>query len=149
METPLPVANRAQQYARSQCLSLLGVLGHGKDGQVWYANRPSAVKVHVVHASYQVERNAYIRLRNLGIAEISGLAVPKLVGFDDALFVVEMTIVTPPSVVDFASAVLDHDPALIEDEGHTLEDLVHARFGERADRVLDFYYELIARAGST
>lgn len=39
-----------------------------------------------------------------------GCAVPRLVEYDDQLFVIEMTIVKPPFVLDFASAYLDQPP---------------------------------------
>ncbi len=60
-----------------------------------------------------------------------------------------MTLVRPPFALDFASVVLDLDPELIEDEGHTLADLVRERLGEgRVADVLGVVDELIARAGA-
>lgn len=73
--------------------------------------------------------------------------VPKLIGFDDDLLALEMTIVFPPFIVDFASAIFDDPPDLIEDEGHTFEDRVRENFDEHADEALGIYYELASRAG--
>jgi hypothetical protein len=66
---------------------------------------------------------------------------------DDALWAIEMEIVFPPFIVDFASARFDSPPDLIEDHGHTLDDLIHERFEERAEEVLAIHGELAARAG--
>ena len=90
-----------------------------------------------------------MRFRDVGLIDAMGFNVPELIGYDDELLAIEMTVVRPPFVVDFASVVLDVDPELIEDEGHTLADLVRDRFGaDRVAVVLDLREELIARAGA-
>jgi hypothetical protein len=109
------------------------MLGGGKDGSVWQTSRSSALKVHERGESYRAERNAYLRLRALGIEAVAGFAVPMFLEHDDELWVLEMEIVAPPFVVDFVSACLDRPPELIEDEGHTLIDMIRERFDERAD----------------
>ena len=123
-------------------------LGAGKDGGVWLTDRTTAVKIHERVESYRAERNAYMRFRDVGVTDVNGFAVPGLIGYDDELLAIEMEIVSPPFVVDFASAAIDVDPELIEDEGHTLADMVRERFGDDlAQAVLDVREELIARAG--
>ena len=139
--------DRAEQYVRDCDIALAAQLGSGKDGCVWRTTRPSALKVHELATSYQFERDAYIRLRNLQIRKLIGFTVPLMLEHDDELLAIEMEIVFPPFIVDFASARLDEPPNLIEDEGHTLADLVRERFDENADRVLALHDELIARAG--
>ncbi len=144
----LPAEERAEAYARRSGQVRLGLLGQGKDGGVWVTNVGHAIKAHERPESYRAERNAYMRFRDVGLDEVNGFAVPTLMGHDDELLVIEMTVVTPPFVVDFASAAIDVDPELIEDEGHTLADLVRERFGDDwAQVVLDVREELIARAG--
>jgi hypothetical protein len=44
------------------------------------------------------------------------------------------------------SARLDSPPDLIEDEGHTLYDLMEDRFGDLAPKVMALYEELAAKA---
>jgi hypothetical protein len=83
----------------------------------------------------------------LAITAIGGFHVPTMIDYDDDLRVIEMSVVSPPFIVDFASARLDFDPELIEDEGNTLEDFVRSRFDERTDQVMAICHELIARAG--
>ena len=116
---------------------------------MWRTGRPSALKVHERESSYRAERNAYMRFRDVGLTDVNGFAVPKLVGHADDLLALEMSIVFPPFVVDFASVVLDVDPELIEDDGHTIADLVRERFGaDRVAAVLGVREELIGRAGA-
>ena len=105
-------------------------LGQGKDGAVWRTSRPSALKLHEREPSYRAERNAYMRFRDVDLTDVNGFAVPKLLDHSDDLLALELSIVFPPFVLDFASVVLDVDPELIEDEGHTLADLVRERFGD-------------------
>ncbi len=124
-------------------------LGGGKDGGVWETSRLTALKVHERAESYRAERNAYMRFRDVELISVAGHSVPELIEHDDELLAVEMTLVRPPFVVDSASAVLDVDPELIEDEGNTLEDLVRDRFGDdRVGDVLGIRDELIVRAGA-
>jgi hypothetical protein len=52
----------------------------------------------------------YLRLQHLGVAQIRGCHVPQLLGYDDDLLIIEMTVVTPPYVLDFAGAYLDRPP---------------------------------------
>jgi hypothetical protein len=145
MLDPVPV--RLQRYLDRHLISTAGLLGGGKDGSVWRTSRLTALKVHERIESYQAERDAYARLRDLQIRDIAGFAVPLLRGHDDKLGALEMDIVFPPFVVDFASARLDRPSELIEDEGHTLIDMIRERFDDRADEVIALYEELIASAG--
>ena len=123
------------------------MLGAGKDGHVWRTSRLSALKIHETRSSYIPEVDAYIRLHELGLRKLAGFNLPSMLDHDDELFAIEMDVVFPPFVVDFASAFLDFPTDLIEDEGHTLADLVQSRFGERSDAVMNFYHALVDRAG--
>jgi hypothetical protein len=70
-----------------------------------------------------------------------------LIDYDDDRLAIEMSIVFPPFIVDFASARFDRLPDLIEDEGHTLIDLIRERFEHRAEEVIALCEELGSRAG--
>lgn len=142
----LPISNRLEQYLKRNGLTERGSLGFGKDGSVWETNIATAVKIHETDSSYLPERDAYIRLLERHIDHVAGFAVPILLNFEDDLLALEMTLVSPPFVVDFASAKLDSPPDLIEDEGHTLYDLMEDRFGDRAPQVMAIYEELAAKA---
>lgn len=59
---------------------------------------------------YTRERDVYLRLFENDVHSILRFFVPQLLSFDDSLMVIEMSIVAPPFVLDFAGARLDSPP---------------------------------------
>jgi len=111
-ETP---AQNARAYVFRHELHLAERLGFGIHGIVHVAegnpqSGKSAIKAHRAVEPYVRERRVYERLAEAGITRILGFHVPQLLGADDDLLVLEMTIVTPPFVLDFAGAYLDVPP---------------------------------------
>ncbi len=88
---------------------------------------------------YLRERNVYRRLMDQGIERISGFWVPKLVDCHDELLVIEMQIVSPPYVLDFASAYLDETPLYCEDK-----EMMAAWQAERRELFGDRWPEVLA-----
>ena len=103
---------RAEAFAQRQgfAFDCSRRLGFGSDGTVWATPRGTAVKVFERPRPYQAEKACYLRLRHRNVTEIMGFAVPQLEGFDDELEVVEMTIVSPPHLLDFGKTYLDCPP---------------------------------------
>jgi len=125
----------AETYAAEKGIVLMRFLGDGNDGAVWESSRHTAVKVLERSDSYRRERDAYLRLRDREVAEIEGFAVPALIDHHDTLQVVEMTIVFPPCILDFAKSYVDQPPdypaeALSDWEAETAKD-----FGEKWPQV--------------
>jgi hypothetical protein len=81
--------------------------------------QPTAIKALERRDSYVRERDALLRLQELAIVDIQGFAVPSLIEFDDTKQVVEMTVVFPPCILDFAKAYVDSPP---EFSGEVLRD---------------------------
>ncbi|QYU70530.1 hypothetical protein J4558_10610 [Leptolyngbya sp. 15MV] len=111
------IARRASQYAQRRGLELGPRLGDGKDGIVYSTfgslQGPTAVKALARADLYGRELACYRRLAVRGIGgsvQVCGHNVPQLLGHDDELLVIEMTIVTRPFVLDFAGAFLDAPP---------------------------------------
>jgi hypothetical protein len=105
----------AQAYALQHQLYLAERLGFGVHGIIFVAEDNSkvgktAVKAHRSREPYLRERDVYQRLKRAGIIEIIGFNVPQLIRVDDALRVIEMSIVARPFVLDFAGAYLDVPP---------------------------------------
>lgn len=98
------------QYAERKNLQLADQLGFGNQGTVFATNVDSAIKVHERESFYQRERDVYFRLYQHRVSEVCGCAVPTLVDCDNDLWIIEMTIVARPFVLDFASAYLDRRP---------------------------------------
>ncbi len=109
------ILRKAQEYVQ-----LGAPLGSGTHGSVFAAERNvnpnnSAVKVHKEEDPYQRELRVYERLREAGITSIEGFNVPQLLGNDDELLVLEMTVVRRPFLLDFGGAYLDRPPEFPEE----------------------------------
>ncbi len=98
---------RARVYAEQRQIELREQLGAGYDGVVFSTNRESVIKSLRFDKLYLRERDVYLRIKENHIEKIEGFTIPALLDFDDQLWVVEMEIVSPPFVVDFAGAGLD------------------------------------------
>ncbi len=106
---------RVEQYRRTRNLEPLSCLGVGTQGSVYLFNNLShsqrvAVKFHDREIAYKRELDVYLRLKDLQIATVCDHEVPQLLGFDDDLLAIEMTIVSPPFVLDFGGAYVDRPP---------------------------------------
>jgi hypothetical protein len=115
---------RAQEFAQGRGLSLGNQLGHGVHGIVFATeSQPekgvpavqSAVKVHEREAAYCQERDVYLRLKENAVTAIQGCHVPQILSYDDQSWIIEMTVVSPPFVLDFAGAFLDRAPGFSEE----------------------------------
>ncbi|MGH7136212.1 MAG: hypothetical protein ACREHD_10765 [Pirellulales bacterium] len=86
-------------------------LGFGVHGMVWSTDLKSVIKVHgSERLYYERERDIYLRLQENGVTEVLGFHVPRMFTFDDELLALEIAIVQPPFVIDFAGAYLDESP---------------------------------------
>lgn len=95
--------NSIIQYEAKHGIQLLDRLGDGKDGFVFNFKR-RAVKFSVGEEVFRRELRAYQILRQRDINEINGFQIPRLLAHDESLRVIEMTIVRPPFLLDFAAA---------------------------------------------
>ncbi len=128
-------ANAAAYAARYQ-LRLVERLGSGIHGTVHVAEHAgkqdqSAITAHNSVAPYKREREVYGRLRNASVTAVLGLHVPQFIRADDELLVIEMTIVTRPFVLDFASAQLGTRPPFPEELWAEWESEKREQFGTR------------------
>jgi hypothetical protein len=106
---------RAEEYFRRKGLVCETRLGSGVHGIVLAAGSQAeggltAVKVLAQETFYQRERDVYLRLRDRAVSAVAGANVPRLVAYDDELWIVEMEVVCRPYVLDFAGAHLDERP---------------------------------------
>ena len=60
--------------------------------------------------NYTQELKCYQRLRTAGVTKLEGFNVPKLIAHNDELMIVELGIVTPPWLLDFAKGSIDQPP---------------------------------------
>lgn len=147
----ISLANTASRDSHKDWIKLsrAGQLGFGMDGSVYATSCKSAIKVFERHKSYQTERDVYLRLRECGVLMILGHIVPGLHDYSDSLRVIEMDIVQPPYILDFAKAQLDMPPDLDFPEHVMAERYEHwaGLFDERWPAVLAIMRELEQRYG--
>jgi hypothetical protein len=141
---------KAESYAKDSGHRILrkARLGAGTDGEVWRSTRPSAIKVVVSAKNYEDELESYQRLKAAGIHRLCGFDIPRLFGWDDALQVIEMSIVQPPYLLDFGKVYFDRPPTDIYDDPiKRLETDLKANFGSNAPLVSRLLYALRERTG--
>lgn len=114
-DRPSKLESVAKQYANDRGLQIIGQLGYGYDGTVFATNRQSAIKVLQFERLFQREQDVYLRLRQHSVLSVQGFSVPQLIEFSNELLVVEIGIVAPPFVLDFAGAYLDKAPDYPDD----------------------------------
>jgi hypothetical protein len=126
---------RAGKYQERHQCRFLGSLGTGvgQDGFVMRSDRVSAVKFFDRKERFSRELEVYLLLEKRGISEIAGHAVPRFIESDEELMAIEMEIVDPPFVLDFAGAkrpheVPDFDPEIIEEHMEHLRELFDDRW---------------------
>jgi hypothetical protein len=130
-------------------LDLKTPLGKGQDGCVWKTSRKTAVKVFERQHGYDTELECYQRFMANKVIRIQGFSVPQLVGFSHDLQVIEMGIVAPPFILDFAKAWLDrpadYSQEALDDNEAKSQELFGDRWGEVKSLVwglqrYDIYY---------
>ena len=126
---------------------ILKDLGAGAEGFVFASPTSTAIKIFQTPEKFEHELAAYLRLREHEVIDVSGFAVPRLIASDAHLLVIEMTMVEPPFILDFAQSTLDEPRDF--PEGHIEEwwERVADDFGERFDVVQALFYELQYRYG--
>jgi len=108
---PTEVDVRRAAYCESRGIQTLDLIGFGLDGFVWKTNRASVVKV-CRHANlFDRELEVYQRLAQHGLHQLQGFRIPSLLDQDAKQWVLELSLVAPPFVLDFAAASLSKAPS--------------------------------------
>ena len=126
----------AERYALKRNIKPGERLGFGIHGTVFAAQdntKPGffAVKFHREQRPFERECRVYERLREEQIARILGFNVPQLLSIDEEFRAIEMTIVRPPFLLDFADALLNEAPDFSEDVLRQWEEDKAEIFGEK------------------
>ncbi|HMD54932.1 MAG TPA: hypothetical protein VKJ65_10320 [Phycisphaerae bacterium] len=140
-ESPQSPEVRCGIYAAQRGLAITGNLGRGVHGSVYSSNTITAIKGHKQPESYRRELDCYNRLMEQNVTEIYGHHVPQLVSYDDDFLVIEITIVTPPFLLDFGGAYLDWPPEFSDEVMEQWASDKQEQFGKRwasVQRILAF-----------
>jgi hypothetical protein len=104
------IRERIAGFAAGLGLSLTYQVGFGYDGLVFKTDADTAIKGFKHEELYVNEREVYLRLHSLDLFEVCGCRIPRVFANDNTLWCIEMEIVSPPFVLDFAGAYLDTPP---------------------------------------
>ena len=123
------------QYAARNQLKIGKQLGFGIHGAVFSATTKRGVGVAIKHfyeaEPFTREFEVYVRLDENEIHQVCGFNVPQLLGVDEGLQILEMSLVTRPFVLDFAGAYLDVKPAFTPEIWEEWEAKRREEYGER------------------
>lgn len=102
---------RRTAYCESRRIQTLDLIGFGLDGFIWKTNRASVLKVFRYANLFERELAVYERLSKHRLKQLQGFTIPEPLDEDAERWVLELSLVAPPFVLDFAAASLDHEPA--------------------------------------
>lgn len=103
----IEASERAVRFAKAVRRSIRGQLGAGADGVVLDTTSKTAIKALKFEELYVKERNVYVRLQEHNVEKVCGFNVPRMLAYNDELWTIEMDIVSPPYILDFAGALVD------------------------------------------
>jgi hypothetical protein len=137
----------AREYAWRHGVEVREILGFGIHGIVYVVESKTdpgrrALKLHRDPDAYMREKAVYERLREKRVDTILGFDIPVPLRFDDEFMAIEMTIVMPPFVLDFASASLDFPMEFSEEIWTDWESRKQEQFGSDWGTVLAILGEL-------
>jgi hypothetical protein len=108
--------DRLSEFAVKTGRTLVKQLGWGNEGLVYATTSKTAIKVYLHENLYKNEKRVYERLSENSVTSVHGFSVPIFVAASDELRALEMTVVMPPFIIDFAGAYLDKRPPYAYDE---------------------------------
>ncbi|MEZ6034375.1 MAG: hypothetical protein R3C17_14870 [Planctomycetaceae bacterium] len=88
----------------------------GLDAFLWRTTVETVVKIHRYHERCQKELATYQRLAERKIVRLKGFAFPQLVKYDEELHILELSIVSPPYILDFVEVGLGQKPGNVDIE---------------------------------
>jgi hypothetical protein len=132
---------RAHRYTERHDRTIRHELGFGYDGIVFSTSCQSAIKVLRYEPLYVRERDVYFRLQENAVTNVIGFDVPNMTNCDDELWVIEMGIVSPPFVPDFAGTYLDRAPDFPDEVMEDWQAGKKEQFGDRWGVVQDVMRE--------
>jgi hypothetical protein len=101
---------RLSEFAVKSGRTLEQQLGWGNEGLVYSTTSKTAIKAYLHQNLFENEKKVYARLTEYSVKNVHGFDVPQFVSASDDLRTLEMSIVSPPFIIDFAGAYLDKRP---------------------------------------
>jgi len=137
---------KAKTYSSNKSIDIIQELGHGTQGIVYQTNRNTAIKVYDLGSGYLRERDIYKRLQERKIESLNNFKIPRILEWDDDFYILEMSIVHVPCVLDFGGAYLDKRPDHFIERNEEWESEKREEFGENWDEAKVIIREIEQRA---
>lgn len=148
MELSYDEEKRLTSFINANTLKLSRQLGFGIHGKVFAVKDrtgryESVVKIFESDSGFARERDVYLRLQKLNCTSVCGCNIPRLLSYDDEMFVIHIGMVSRPFALDFASAYLDSLPEGFPPFGPEWHEEKKKQFGEEHwPKVLEVLREL-------
>lgn len=111
-EVPFELLERRNGYCSSHSVVIqIDEPDWGLDAYLWRTNVETVVKVHRYHDRFEKELAAYHRLAERKITRLKGFEFPQLVDYDEQMRILELSIVSPPYILDFVEVGLGKKPS--------------------------------------
>lgn len=111
-EVPFELLERRDAYCSSHAVVIqFEQPDWGLDAYLWRTNVETIVKVHRYEERFQTELAAYNRLAERRVVRLKGFEFPQLVDYDQELHILELSIVSPPYILDFVEVGLGKRPS--------------------------------------
>jgi hypothetical protein len=126
---PAEIVSRAEDYCLDRGQEIVSQLGYGVDGYVWRTKSKTVLKVFRHDAEFRQELSVYERLSKHQIIRLQGFSIPALLHYDRQRWILELSFVFPPFLLDFAAATLDHAPSGFDPDDPDWVTAMQARYG--------------------
>jgi hypothetical protein len=123
----------AQEYERRYYGCFIDKFNPGREAEVLVSSNATVVKFHHREPPYARELEVYQFLLERGIESVTGFNIPQLLRSDDELRAIEMSIVRPPFLLDFAGALTDEEHQRLVMDDDEIEDRLFERVNELFD----------------
>lgn len=111
VDIPFEIIERRSAYcSRHNVVIQFDEPDWGLDAFLWRTTVETVVKVHRYHERFQKELATYRRLAERKIVRLKGFEFPQLVNYDEELHILELSIVSPPYILDFVEVSLGKEP---------------------------------------
>lgn len=140
------IFEKANKYSNAHGFDIIQEIGHGTQGIVYQTSVNTAIKVYDLFDGYARERDVYFRLKRRSLDCIRSFKIPRILDSDDNLFILEMSIVHTPCILDFGGAYLDDIPGHIQLRDEEWELSKKEEFGENWDEAKAIIKEIEFKA---
>lgn len=126
---PEAIVSRVEDYCLDCGEEIVSPLGYGVDGYIWRTKSKNVLKVFRHDAEFRQELAVYERLSERQITRLQGFSIPALLHYDEQRWILKLSFVFPPFLLDFAAATLDRAPTGFDPDDPDWVSAMQSRYG--------------------